>query len=960
VRGLAVGCAAALLIVVLAAGAPGAAGQTPPPQAQQQTPPRFESRVEVGLVTADVTVVDRDGRPVTDLTTADFSVRVDGKPRTIASLQFVAQEAAPARPAPAAEDETPDLVSSNESVGVGRLITFVIDQSNIRVGGGRAALRTAERFLETLTPADRVAVFGVPPPGPRVPFTNDLDRVREALQRSAGQAPMSDFSQYRIGKGEAMDIVRGDQQTFQSVVARECTDAGDPMCPDTIELECQRIVADIRMRARASISSVESVLEQLGTIPGPKTVVLISEGLTTEQGVSDVSRIGELAAKAQVSLYALRLAVGSFDASEARRGPTSSLDQRLAIEGLETLAGVAKGAVFNVVGSGEGIFERVTREISGYYLLAFEPTDEDNDGKPHDIRVDVNRDGVTVRARREFRVTEEAAARAPDSEALAEALGTPLVRGDVPMRLTTYNFKDAGSSKVRLLISAEIGRDHQVAEERALAFALFDRQGRVLDSGMQHATLFPRDGANPSPFVYDGTLLVEPGDYVLKLAVVDNEGRVGTIEHNVHAALGEAGPIRTGDLVIGTRSRNARTLRLPTGARVAGRAFSFIELYADRDRDLSAATVTIEVSDSADGPALVSSLAPFTSVETEGQRQALAELDLGVLPPGPYVVRARILVGERQVGVIARPFAIEASAAPAPAAAPVAPGRPAAPAAGSGRSAVPYGVPMAALDAASLVDTFSRDPLFEPAAVGAFLDELVAALPPGAVPPALEAALVEARAGRLEAAADQAKGEVRHPLTTFLRGLNLLQKGDIEAAGSFFRSTLQAAPGAFSPMVYLAACYAAGGRDDEAAGAWQTSLLGLDDSPLVFQYLADAAMRSGNGAMAVESLQEALAAWPDDARFSRRLAAALLLFGRPEEGLETLDRHLEAHPDDERAWYMGVQAVFALRVSGRATGTPADDLARARRYADGYERLGGVNMALVRAWLAYLEKQVED
>jgi len=948
VRGLAV-----LLLAGFAVAAPGR-GQTPPQD--PQTPPRFESRVEVGLVTADVTVVDRDGRPVTGLTAADFSVRVDGQPRAVASLQFVAQEAV-APEAAAEEAGAPALASSNESAGVGRLITFVVDQSNIRVGGGRAALRTAERFLDTLTAADRVAVFGVPPPGPRVPFTNDFDRVREALRRSNGQAPGTDNTQYRIGKGEAMDIVRGDRQALQSVIARECTDASDPVCPETIELESQTIVTEIRMRARASISSVESVLEQLGTIPGPKTVVLISEGLTTEQGITDLARIGDLAAQAQVSLYALRLAAGSFDASEARRGPTSSLDQRLAIEGLETLAGVAKGAVFNIAGSGEGIFERVAREISGYYLLAFEPTDEDNDGKPHDIKVDVNREGVTVRARREFRVTDEAAARAPDSEALAEALGSPLVRGDVPMRLTTYNFKDAGSSKVRLLISAEIGRDHQVAEERALAFALFDRQGRVLDSGMQHATLFPRDGASPSPFVYDGTLLVEPGDYVLKLAVVDGEGRVGTIEHNVHAALGEAGPIETGDLVIGTRARNARTLRLPTGARVSGRAFSFIELYADDDRDLSAASVTIEVADSADGPALVSSLAPFTSVDTGGQRQALAELDLGVLPPGPYVARARIRVGDRLAGVITRPFAIEASVSVAPAAAPAAPSRPAAPAAGSGRSAVPYGVPMAALDAASLVDTFSRDPLFEPEALGGFLDELIAALPPGSVPPALEAALAEARAGRLEAAADKAKGEVRHPLTMFLRGLDLLKKGDIEAAGSFFRSTLQAAPGAFSPMVYLAACYAAGGRDDEAAGAWQTSLLGLDDSPLVFAYLADAAMRSGNGAMAVESLQEALASWPDDERFSRRLSAALLLFGRPDEGLDLLDRHLAQHPDDERAWYMGVQAVFALRVSGRATGTPADDLARARRYADGYERVGGANMALVRAWLSYLEKQ---
>jgi len=123
-------------VAALLSGPP-ARGQTPPPERQQQTPPRFESRVEVGLVTADVTVVDKDGRPLTGLTAADFSVRVDGRPRTIALLQFVAQEAVAPDAAPAAEAEAPALVSSNESAGVGRLITFVVDQSNVRVGGGR-------------------------------------------------------------------------------------------------------------------------------------------------------------------------------------------------------------------------------------------------------------------------------------------------------------------------------------------------------------------------------------------------------------------------------------------------------------------------------------------------------------------------------------------------------------------------------------------------------------------------------------------------------------------------------------------------------------------------------------------------------------------------------------------------------------------------------------------------------
>ena len=52
--------------------------------------PTFKSGVEVVLI--DVSVVDRTGRPVDDLAPADFTVTVDGKPRTVASAQFLRYE----------------------------------------------------------------------------------------------------------------------------------------------------------------------------------------------------------------------------------------------------------------------------------------------------------------------------------------------------------------------------------------------------------------------------------------------------------------------------------------------------------------------------------------------------------------------------------------------------------------------------------------------------------------------------------------------------------------------------------------------------------------------------------------------------------------------------------------------------------------------------------------------------
>jgi hypothetical protein len=48
----------------------------------------------VDVTQVDVTVVDRDGNPVSDIKAADFTVTVDGKPRTIVSAQFIQMAAA--------------------------------------------------------------------------------------------------------------------------------------------------------------------------------------------------------------------------------------------------------------------------------------------------------------------------------------------------------------------------------------------------------------------------------------------------------------------------------------------------------------------------------------------------------------------------------------------------------------------------------------------------------------------------------------------------------------------------------------------------------------------------------------------------------------------------------------------------------------------------------------------------
>ena len=164
-RPLAVLVALSLTVAALQGQAP-QTPQTPPTPpaapapapAPADQPPVFRAGVEV--LPIDVTVLDREGRQVTDLTTAEFQVEVDGKARKVLRLG-VHQADRPAhhRPAP------PDL---RQPRGRGRARHRHLDQRRERRGAGArhpAARRPGQHPLRLGAPGDaeRAQVRRSPP-----------------------------------------------------------------------------------------------------------------------------------------------------------------------------------------------------------------------------------------------------------------------------------------------------------------------------------------------------------------------------------------------------------------------------------------------------------------------------------------------------------------------------------------------------------------------------------------------------------------------------------------------------------------------------------------------------------------------------------------------------------------------------------------------------------------------------
>src|SRR5205809_8135491 len=121
--------------LALVAAATLSAQQSAPPAQDAQPPQTFKSAVD--LVPVDVNVVDRTGRPIGDLTPQDFTLKMDGKPRRIASAQFIAVTRDLEQPLADAD------YSSNPATAGARLIMLVVDQGNIGASRGKYAIDAA-------------------------------------------------------------------------------------------------------------------------------------------------------------------------------------------------------------------------------------------------------------------------------------------------------------------------------------------------------------------------------------------------------------------------------------------------------------------------------------------------------------------------------------------------------------------------------------------------------------------------------------------------------------------------------------------------------------------------------------------------------------------------------------------------------------------------------------------------
>jgi VWFA-related protein len=641
---------------------------------QSQTPaPKFRSSLD--LVRVDVNVIDGQGQPIRDLSTAEFDLRVDGRRRQIVTAQFV--------PVGGGGDRLPvvasaDYSSNVESVG-GRLIMIVVDRSSIGPGRGKAAFEAASRFVGGLNRADRIALASIPE-GPQIDFTADHSLVQNRLHEIDGTA-LPNQGPRSIGISEALAFERDDRYVMERTLERECgalpTEfrgaGGGPgelkICMDQVHSEAMLVASDARNRAQESIVGLEALIKRLPPSSTPKVLVYISEGMVLDRERAQLDWLGPRAAASHVTVYALHLMQSENDASRARPAASYTADRIKEEDGLALMTGTTRGDVFRVMGNSDFAFRRLSLELSGYYLLGFEAEPGDRNGRPHAIKVDVRRKGVTVRSRREFTI-EPIAAADPAHAGIIAVLRDPLPATDIPIKLATYSFQDPGSTKLRLLVAADIDRSVNTQGQISVGYVLVDFHNKLAGSQIDTApslALRKAEGSDGRTQQYFSTIVTDPGKYTLKLVAIDDAGRRGSVERVVNAGLAKAGPIHATDLLVAGSAPDGGSGPLaPTvSADVTGDTLhGYLELFADAPEPLDATSVTMEVAATQSSPPLQQTSVPLRTPADDPKCRIIgARLNIASLPPGDYVARAVINVGGRRVGQVVRSFRVARSGA---------------------------------------------------------------------------------------------------------------------------------------------------------------------------------------------------------------------------------------------------------------------------------------------------------
>ena len=517
---IAVGC--------LAAGV-GATGQVQPHQA----PPTF--RAAVDIVHLDVSVLDRNRRPVRGLTPADFTVLDNGTPQRISVFSAVDIPDAVPPSAPWMRDVAPD-VGTNDAVQDRRLFLIVIDDATIQehLGAQRNVREISKRVIDRLGPSDLAAVIFTRDNRNSQDFTADRARLLAAVEKFNGG--FRDMG----GVGGVDDLYF----MYSVNVVESAIDVLSTL-PDrrkSIVYIGQGVPVDLDLLAP----------QTPGLPAGGGTSALMTSTMMS-RFLNQMRKMFERATRANVNVY-------TVDACGLRAPalvPVPTCVPGLEVEYLQILAGnTGARAVINTNDFEPGV-AAIFQENTSYYLLGFRQPPDARPGSLRRLEVRVNRPDVTVRTRNGYETAKPAVAKRLAESPLGAALSGVLPKADLPLQMSAVpvalpNRRESAVAIVVLVRQPirDVGVRH--VEKVDLQVSAFNVEGRSFGSKRLRADVTLRAGATGlAEYEVISQLDLRPGRYQLRIAAnVGSLSTGGSLYYDVDVPDSSSAPVTLSGLIL--------------------------------------------------------------------------------------------------------------------------------------------------------------------------------------------------------------------------------------------------------------------------------------------------------------------------------------------------------------------------------------------------------------------------
>jgi len=484
--------------------------QNPPAPPPPQQPPVF--RGGTANVRVDVTVIDKKGNPVTDLTKDDFDVREDGVPQVVDTLKMIRATGA----APDDDMSLPIRSPEHAAVEAARddIRVFVVFWDEYHIGQLVPAVRAREalnQFVQTaFGPTDLVALVDQLTPIDAIRLTRDrrdlADKVRQLRGRQGVYVPTRSAI-------EDAQLYRG---------------------------------RDIEMlRSQVTATALEATIAFLGQIKeGRKAILFVSQ------------TIGRVGGTMTDTVHWLD---GAVRLANANNTTIYSLDPRgldlnvRRSDILQSLAENTGGRQFSNNAPAMSL-RTIVKEASAFYLLGYRSGKNPVDGKFHKIAVNVKRSGVDVKARTGYFAPsavemDTARRKAAESEAppeISKALSTLVDAPHVAVSGDLWAGATRGPDGTPRIHLAWTARDPAAAGGAGVSVRATTADGRVLFEGLL-------DQGRAS---FDGV----PGTLKLRRSMLDATGLVTDRQDTTIEVPDFAAPVAIGTPVL-YRARTPIELR---------------------------------------------------------------------------------------------------------------------------------------------------------------------------------------------------------------------------------------------------------------------------------------------------------------------------------------------------------------------------------------------------------------